>query len=97
MKKPRNPVAEAAAYLTKPSRHRDRKHDYARREKHRKSGPPDEEVLEHRKKRYAEKYSPEDEDWYYDSEGELGDSFWLESDDDTPDASEVQQNPQDLL
>lgn len=97
MKKPRNPVAEAAAYLTKPARHRDRKHDYARREKHQSRESQDPEVFEYRQRRHAEKYSPESEDWGGDSEGELGGFYWVESDEDSPTTGEVQPEAQDVL
>lgn len=90
MKKPRNPVAEAAAYLTKPARHRDRKHDYERREKHRKSDSVGEEVDAKGKRRLREEWLPEGEDWYGDSEGQLDDFFWVESEEEPPTTGEVQ-------
>lgn len=89
-KKIRNPVAEAAAFLTKPARHRDRKNDYERREKHRKRGYEDEKVPRTRKRSIEEQRLSESEDWLGDSEGELGGFDWLEPEEESPDADEVQ-------
>ena len=89
-KKPRNPVAEAAAYLTKPARHRDRKNDYDRSEKYRSPASVGEEMDARGKGRRSKEYLSKNQDWLCDSEGELEDFFWLEPAKDPPDAGEIQ-------
>lgn len=91
MKKPRNPVAEAAAYLTKPARHRDRKHDYVRSEKHRTAELKDAEVSEYRKRRLKEQHALEDQDRLHDIDWERPDDTWVEPwAEDPSDPDEVQ-------
>lgn len=85
--KPRNFVKKHMDEYCKPSRHRDRKHDYVRREKHKPRESQDPEVLEYRKRRELEKYSPEGADWSGDPDWELDSSDGLEPDEDSPTTS----------
>jgi hypothetical protein len=89
--KPRNFVKKFADEFTKPSRHRDRKHDYdrAHRREAERSWSEDTEVSAtgregKRPKRLRE---GKDRGRYY--QGELGSSDWLEPEEDSSETGEV--------
>lgn len=69
---------------TKPSRHRDRKHDYDRSDRRRAVRSEDAEMAEARRKSLAEQRLRESEDWGGYSEGELDDILGLEPEEESP-------------
>lgn len=75
-RKIRNPVAVEMFEYTKPSRHRDRKNDYERREKHPRRSEESKALHAAREKCQLEEYLSEGEDWGSIDEGQLDSSDW---------------------